>query len=118
MELFGKKFNKIKGDAGEKLACKFLKQSKYKILETNFKNKIGEIDIIAKCKNIWVFVEVKSRKSELFGLPAEAVGEKKQRKIEAVASEYLQKNKIENAEVRFDVVEVLDGHINHIISAF
>lgn len=111
-------FNNIKGRIGEELAVKFLKGCKYKILERNFKNKLGEIDIIAKDRDIIVFVEVKSRSSSEFGLPCEAVDIKKQNKIRFVASLYLQTKKIEDKELRFDVIEVLDGEINYIKNAF
>lgn len=71
--LSSKQFNKVTGDSAEELAVKFLKKKHYKIIETKYKNKIGEIDIIAKDKNILVFVEVKYRSSDYFGLPREAV---------------------------------------------
>lgn len=111
-----KKLNKIKGDLGEDLACDYLKRQKYKILERNYKNKIGEIDIIAQKKKEVVFVEVKYRSDDRFGMPSEAVGKNKQNKIRLVAEEFLIRHKFES--VRFDVIEILDGEINHIIDAF
>lgn len=64
-----KKFNKIVGNVGETWAQNYLKKKKYKILEANYKNLIGEIDIIAKFKDTYVFVEVKTRATSEFGLP-------------------------------------------------
>lgn len=61
-----KEFNKVKGDIGEFEAQKFLKDLGMKILETNYKNKIGEIDIVALDKNIIVFIEVKRRETLAF----------------------------------------------------
>ena len=58
------KYNKIIGNYGEDIAVKFLQKNKYKIIERNFLCKCGEIDIIAKDKNILVFVEVKSRTND------------------------------------------------------
>ena len=111
-------FNKLKGDFGEEKATKYLKKQKYRIIKRNFKNKLGEIDIIAKQKDVVVFVEVKTRTDESFGFAAEAVDAKKQQKIRNVALLYTQKHNISN--FRFDVVEVYlkDERINHIIDAF
>ena len=111
-------FNKLKGDFGEEKAAKYLKRQKYKIIKRNFKNQLGEIDIIARQKDVVVFVEVKTRTDESFGFAAEAVDSKKQQKIRNVALLYTQKHNISN--FRFDVVEVYikDDRINHIINAF
>ena len=111
-------FNKLKGDFGELKATKYLKKQKYKIVKRNFKNKIGEIDIIAKQGSTVVFVEVKTRTDEKYGFAAEAVDLKKQRKIKSVATLYTQKYNV--ADVRFDVIEVYikDDKLNHIINAF
>lgn len=113
-----KKFNKIKGEIGEEIACKYLIKKRYKILDRNFKNSIGEIDIIAKDKKEIVFVEVKSRTTIEFGEPKEAVNNFKQQKIHNVALCYLKLKKLEDVSIRFDVVEVLDGEVNHIKNAF
>ena len=72
------------GDMGEKKAVKFLKKKGYRILETNFKTKFGEIDIIAKKEGCICFVEVKTRSSDNFGEPREAVNFYKQQKISSV----------------------------------
>ena len=111
-------FNKLKGDFGEEKAAKYLKKQKYKIIKRNFKNNIGEIDIIAKYEKTVVFVEVKTRTDEKYGFASEAVDLKKQQKIRAVASMYAQKENIDN--MRFDVIEVYlkEDRINHIINAF
>ena len=113
-----KDLNKVKGNIGEQLATDFLKKAKYKILERNYRSVIGEIDIIAKDKNTIVFVEVKTRSTLKFGLPCEAVDYRKQQKIHSVASIYLKNKKLEDSELRFDVIEVLDGEINHIKDCF
>ena len=110
--------NKIKGRGGEARAAKFLKKKKYKILETNFTAPGGEIDIIALDKNIIVFAEVKTRYSDEFGLPREAVTKEKQRHIARTALAYLQMNKLTGTPVRFDVIEVTDGGVTHIENAF
>ena len=79
-----------KGQSGEELACAYLVQQNYQILERNFTCKQGEIDIIAfdnKNKEL-VFIEVKSRTSAKYGLPSEAVGKNKKRHIIRVAKYY------------------------------
>jgi len=111
----------IYGKKSEIIASQFLKKKKYKIIETNYKNKIGEIDIIAKDKDYLVFVEVKARMSRAFGDPAEAVDLKKQQKLRDVAKLYLIKSGKTNANCRFDVVTILGDEqliIDHIIDAF
>lgn len=111
---------KILGQKGENLAKKFLIKNKYKILEQNYKNKIGEIDIICydKENDETIFVEVKTRESTLFGNPCEAVDYYKQKKIKDTAMIYLLKNKKTEDKFRFDVIEILGNEINHIKYAF
>jgi putative endonuclease len=108
----------ILGREGESKAAKYLKKIKFKIIEINHTNVLGEIDIIAKDKKELVFVEVKTRTSNAFGTPATAVTKQKQRKLTQVATLYLKsKNKL-NSPARFDVIEVLGDEINHIKNAF
>ncbi len=111
-------FNKVTGDGGEEIAFKYLKKKRYKILERNYKNPVGEIDIVAKYRNIIVFVEVKTRTSDYFGLPREAVDEYKQDKIRRVALGYLKHHRLMESLTRFDVIEILDGEVTHIENAF
>lgn len=118
MELTTKSFNTITGTGGEDKATKYLSNLGYKILCRNFKTKIGEIDIIAKDKNTIVFVEVKTRKSDMFGLPREAVTTSKQRKIRMVATQYLKLHGGLNQMCRFDVIDILQGQISHIQNCF
>ena len=94
------------GHEGESVAVGFLKKNGYKILERNYQNKLGEIDIVAKDKGTLVFVEVKTRRSDQFGHPKWAVTPRKQRKISMVALYYLKENRQRNRKARFDVVTV------------
>ena len=110
--------NKIEGQLGESLAYNYLKKHGYKILEKNYTNKIGEIDLIAKKGDYIVFVEVKNRASAKFGLPREAVTLYKQNKIRNVALGYLKETNNLESNVRFDVVDILGGEITHIENAF
>ncbi len=106
------------GRAGEQKAVEFLKKIGYKILKTNFKTHLGEIDIIALDGETLAFVEVKTRLNDDFGAPSEAVTLKKQEKYFKVATEYLVREKFTDAVCRFDVIEIENGQINHIIDAF
>lgn len=109
--------NKV-GVSGEVQAKEYLIKKKYKILACNYTTKLGEIDIVAKYKNIVVFVEVKSRNSVKYGLPREAVTTHKQVKIKQVATQYLVSNQLLDSNVRFDVIDILDGELTHIENAF
>ncbi len=109
------------GRLGEIKAKQYLISIGYKIIETNYKNKIGEIDIIAKDQDTLVFVEVKTRMSNEFGNPLEAVNIYKQDKIRKVATVYLMKHKLLNVSCRFDVIGIRGDHdeeITHIKNAF
>ena len=94
------------GVQGENLAVWYLKNNGYKIIEQNYRNQMGEIDIIAKEKKTIVFVEVKSRRSIRYGNPKWAVTPKKQRTISMVALSYLKATNQTDARARFDVVAI------------
>jgi putative endonuclease len=94
------------GKLGEEKAIEFLKKKGYKIIERNYRTKIGEIDLIAKKKREIIFIEVKTRSSDKFGLPEEAVNERKLKKIEQVALTYLDSKKID-LPFRFEVLSIM-----------
>ncbi len=96
--------NRETGRRAESLACKSLIDKDYQILETNFSNKYGEVDIIAKDKDILVFVEVKGKKGTDFGLPEEMINPGKLRKIKNMATVY---TKGESVLCRIDVIAVV-----------
>ena len=97
------------GAQSENLAVWYLKKNGYKIIEQNYRNQIGEIDIIAQEKKTIVFVEVKSRRSIRHGSPKWAVTPKKQRKISMVALHYLKTTGQTDAKARFDVVAIISN---------
>jgi putative endonuclease len=110
------------GRVAEDKAVEFLKSNGYKIIERNYKNKLGEIDIVAKDRDTVCFVEVKCRSSNRFGLAVEAVSGAKQRQISRAALVFLKSRNLLDAKARFDVV-ALEGaagfdKINLIKSAF
>ena len=109
------------GKRSEIIAADYLKKKGYKILETNYKNKLGEIDVIAQDGEYIVFVEVKARLSGAFGHPFEAINEIKQQKIHAVASLYLVEKRKYGKPCRFDAISILGletPEITHIVDAF
>ncbi|GAW92859.1 YraN family protein [Calderihabitans maritimus] len=97
------------GKRGEEEAVRYLRKNGYRILETNFRCRLGEIDIVAKEGEDIVFVEVRSRTSSLFGLPEETVSWTKQRKLLQLARVYLTAKRLEGKNFRFDVVGILLG---------
>lgn len=105
------------GRKGEKIARDYLIKRGWKILESNYKTPFGEIDIIAKKDDIVAFIEVKTRLSDIFGLPSEAVT--KQRKMRYIrGANYYFTGKIIDFTVRFDIIEVYKNQTNHIENAF
>lgn len=113
---------KTLGAKGEEIASAFLRQRKYRIVETNFRCKCGEIDIIARDGRTIVFVEVKTRRTASYGLPQLAVTPFKQRQISKAALTYLVKNRLMEENARFDVISVLllaaEPRVDHIKDAF
>lgn len=95
------------GQEGEEIAVAYLKNLKYKILECNYRTAFGELDIVALEGSTYCFVEVKTRSSQRFGLPQEAVGEAKKRKLLQSAYAYLQQKRLEEVPFRFDVVSII-----------
>ena len=102
------------GALGEKLAARYLKEQGYKILKKNYKNKLGEIDIIAVDKNEIVFVEVKTRSASPYLSGQYAVDQRKQFHIMRTASYYLSVTKCE-LQPRFDIIGILvDPNTNEV----
>ncbi|MBT5471874.1 MAG: YraN family protein [Nitrospina sp.] len=92
------------GREGEDAAVAFLKDKGYRIIQKNFRSKLGEIDIIAQQKETVIFIEVKSRASHQFGHPFNAITPAKQGKIIQVAQSFLAKHRLMGNPARFDVV--------------
>ncbi len=105
------------GRKGEDIACKALKNDKYKIIGKNYRCRQGEIDIIAEDRGkVLCFVEVKAKSSYGFGLPEEAVTRRKQGRIQAAAFSYIESKGLKSRAMRFDVVSVdLSGRTARII---
>ena len=97
------------GDWGEEYARRYLESRGYSILETNYRGKYGEIDLVAREGECLVFVEVKSRRTGAFGRPEESVTKGKQQKLVQAALEYMQEKGMEDGEWRIDVVGIEAG---------
>ena len=95
------------GQRAEDLAGEYLKKAGLEIVERNYYIRGGELDIIALEGETVVFVEVRSKSSDCYGLPEETVTEKKQGFLYRAAEQYLIKNEWLEKNCRFDVVSVL-----------
>lgn len=108
---------------GENLAVRFLERLGYAIVARNVRTRWGEVDVVARDGDTWVFVEVKARRSDRYGLGAEAVTPRKQRHILRMAQLLLARYDAFEAPARCDVVEVTlrpgrDPAIRHLPNAF
>lgn len=98
---------------------KFLEELGYRVIQRNFRCRIGEIDIIAKDQKTYVFVEVKYRKNNKKGAPVEAVHDSKQRKICKTADYFrMIRHLSEEDPCRFDVLSIEGQEITHYKNAF
>ncbi len=107
-----KTLNRSTGRAGEDIAARTLRDKGYTLLERNFSNKFGEIDIIAKDKNVLVFVEVKTKIGLDFGLPEEQISRGKLSRIRNMATMYLKGGSV---PCRIDVVAIVLGTDNEVV---
>ena len=109
---------KLLGRKGEALTAKYLKKHGYKLLARNYTTPFGEADIVALSPDGYTcFVEVKTRESDAFGLPAEAVDREKQHRYRRIALYYCSAMKRE-IPVRFDVASVWEGELEYFENAY
>jgi putative endonuclease len=94
------------GKFGEDLARERLKDLGYRILKTNYRCSLGEVDLVARDGDVLVFVEIKTRKSESLGQIKEVVNRRKQSQLSKVALAYLKSNNLWGSKARFDVVAI------------
>lgn len=117
--------NRVLGRHGENIALNYFSGLGYKVLERNYKCRIGEVDIIAQKDSSLIFIEVKTRTSLSYGHPVESVSEHKIKKIKDVAGFFMANNNnlYPNFDVRFDVVSIIINRgsgfkLEHIENAF
>lgn len=93
------------GDWGEQIAIKYLRRLGYYILEKNWRAREGEIDLIALDHKTFVFIEVKTRRTETYGYPAEAITKCKQEKMIKCIQKYLaQHHDLQHYQIRIDII--------------
>lgn len=97
----------LRGQLAENAAVQYLEKKGYRVLTRNFRTTLGELDIIAEDEDYLVFVEVRSRNKDTYGLPQETVDWRKQAKIRRMANQYLKIKCAWERNCRFDVVGVL-----------
>lgn len=113
------------GQAGEEIAETYLLEQGYQVVARNYRTRHGEIDRIVRHANDLVFVEVKTRRSLAYGMPAESITWKKQQKLRQTALSFLQEYGYSGIKLRFDVVSIIlpdavgkETQIEHLRSAF
>ncbi len=111
------------GRWGEARTQRWYRRHGYEVLERNWRCGRGEVDLICQQGSLVVFCEVKTRSSVAYGMPAEAVGVEKQRRIRRLAAQWLAQQSAVSSElgsrqIRFDVAEVLGGQVHIIPDAF
>ncbi|MCC3381370.1 YraN family protein [Paenibacillus farraposensis] len=123
MKTPGRDQRKAKGTMGEQAAALYLEERGYHILARNWRCRSGELDLVAKQKGTFVFIEVRSRSGSKYGTPAESVTARKITQVRQTAAVYLHMNGIGDAPIRFDMLAVqLTGEAavvtEHFIDAF
>ncbi len=112
-----------RGRWGEELAAKFLRKKRYRLVEMNYRCRMGEIDLIVENRKYLVFVEVKLRKNANFAEALEFVDARKQERLKTTAMLYLAQHETEK-QCRFDVIEIYASEdlkkpqIRHLEDAF
>lgn len=111
------------GARGEEVAARHLESAGLRILDRNWRCPLGELDIVATDEQRLVFCEVKTRASDSYGAPAEAVDRAKADRIRALASRWRLDHGIVPCETRFDIVSVLwppggEPRVRHLVGAF
>lgn len=97
----------VLGLYGENLAANYLRELGYEILERNWRCSIGEIDLIARDQDRWVFVEVKTRNGAGFGHPLEAITNEKIARLRKLVGEWCRLRQVSGVQVRIDAISVL-----------
>src|SRR5687767_11165786 len=96
------------GYSGEGLAAALYERDGYEVVERNFSCSEGEIDLIARKGRTLVVCEVKTRRTDYFGDPAEAVTPAKQARLRKLAMVWLARNQVHGMKLRFDVVSIVN----------
>ncbi|HYP21975.1 MAG TPA: YraN family protein [Actinomycetota bacterium] len=110
------------GRRGEDAACDLYRRLGYRVVERNYRAGRGEVDVVARRGDTVVFCEVKTRRSDEWGVPAEAVDRGKQARLRKLAAAWLAERRPGYVDVRFDVVSVIvrgdRADVTHVADAF
>lgn len=110
------------GREGETIAATLYRREGFRVVERNFRCRSGEIDLVARSGNLLVFCEVKTRRTDRWGEPSEAVRWDKQARLRRLAAEWMAARRPGPVDVRFDVVSVIVSasgtKVTHIPGAF
>jgi putative endonuclease len=106
------------GQAGEERAAAWYRARGYRVRARNWRCREGELDLVVRQARTLVFVEVKTRRTDRFGIPAEAITATKQQRLRALARRYLEDTGARPGALRFDVVSILGGRLEVITAAF
>ena len=110
--------NRARGQYGEDRAARWYVDNGYEVLARNWRTHTGELDLIVRRDDEIVFVEVKARASLAFGSPLEAITPTKQRRIRALAAEWLRSSGSSGSRLRFDAVAVVGADVEVVEAAF
>lgn len=110
--------NRSRGQWGEDLAASMYLRLGYEIVDRNWRSRTGELDLILRYGEVFVFSEVKARRNDNFGPASAAVGSAKQGRIRKLAIEWLRAHEIGAEVIRFDVVAITGTEIELIEDAF
>ena len=106
------------GVSGEDAVAAWYVSHGYEVVERNWRCKTGELDLILRRGRTFVFCEVKTRSSDAFGAPVEAVTRNKQVRLRHLAARWLEDAPMRPIDIRFDVASVLAGEIEVLEGAF
>jgi len=106
------------GARGEEAAATWYLEHGYEVLARNWRCRAGELDLVLRRGRTFVFCEVKTRSSDAFGAPVEAVTRDKQARLRHLAARWLEEAPVRPTDIRFDVASVLAGTIDVIEDAF
>jgi putative endonuclease len=111
--------NQARGAYGERRAAERYVRDGYAVVDRNWRDgRGGELDLVVRRHDVVVFVEVKARRSDAYGAPAEAVTAPKQARLRRLAAAWLHAKHVVGVDVRFDVVSVLGTEVVVIEDAF
>lgn len=106
------------GMTGEDAVVAWYVERGYEIVARNWRSRAGELDLIVRRGRTFVFCEVKTRTSDAFGAPVEAITRAKQVRLRHLAAQWLEDAPMRPTEIRFDVASVLAGEIEVLEGAF